>query len=145
MLPMFLIVTTAFTSTFLEDDELADQLGIILTMFLTAVAFQIVVSTMIPEKPYLTAIDWYIIISFVLLTVQAAAAVSGTGFGNNHDPIVPYLYHEKNMVHVVAICLWVAPHTALLVFFPMVSRWMRVEWKNIIHVNTQTKQQRGAC
>ena len=144
-LPMFLIVATAFTSTFLGEDQLGDQLGIILTMFLTAVAFQFVVSSSIPEKPYLTMVDKYIIFSFMLLAVQAGAAVSGTGFGNSEDPVVPYLYHHAATVHTIAIWVWVLPHFVVLVFFRVVSNLMRVEWADVIRVNIQSKQQTGSC
>eukprot|EP01048_Picozoa_sp_COSAG05_P011655 COSAG05_NODE_1114_length_5840_cov_2.676886_2_plen_77_part_00 len=41
---------------FLGTDQLADRLSIILTMFLTAVAFQFVLSTMLPSKSYLTMV-----------------------------------------------------------------------------------------
>eukprot|EP01047_Picozoa_sp_COSAG01_P090425 COSAG01_NODE_22271_length_863_cov_1.274869_1_plen_55_part_00 len=39
----------------------ADQLSIILTMFLTAVAFQFVLSSNLPNKPYMTWTDRYIV------------------------------------------------------------------------------------
>ena len=51
ILPMCLIVTTSWSHMFISQTELADQLTIILTMLLTAVAFQFAIQQILPEKP----------------------------------------------------------------------------------------------
>ena len=45
----------------ISQDEVADKLAIIQTMFLTAVAFQFVLQQDLPNKPYSTWIDRYIV------------------------------------------------------------------------------------
>eukprot|EP01047_Picozoa_sp_COSAG01_P105846 COSAG01_NODE_35013_length_538_cov_1.514806_1_plen_97_part_10 len=92
----FLQVLTAFGSMFLNTNELSDRLSIILTMFLTAVAFQFVVSSQLPEKAYLTIVDKYIISSFVLLFMQALFACSATGFVDDDHPAEPFLMEHSN-------------------------------------------------
>jgi hypothetical protein len=57
---MFIIVTTSWSHMFIGSEELADKLTIILTMLLTAVAFQFAVSQGLPDKPYSTLIDLYV-------------------------------------------------------------------------------------
>ena len=47
-------------------------------MFLTAVAFQYAVAAQLPQKPYLTWTDKYIVLAFLILFLQAVFAVLST-------------------------------------------------------------------
>eukprot|EP01083_Nonionella_stella_P185703 677770_1 len=75
MVYMWSIYLLAFVSTastlfaFALDpvEDLADRLGFVVTLLLTAVAFQFVVTSELPKLPYLTVLDEYIVSSFIFL------------------------------------------------------------------------------
>lgn len=68
--PVFIIVTMSWSHMCLEEEQLADKLSIILTMLLTAVAFQVAMMQMLPEKPYSTLVDSTSFALFVELSTQ---------------------------------------------------------------------------
>eukprot|EP01083_Nonionella_stella_P025911 71345_1 len=77
---LFIAVTAgAALLTFTLDpiDDLPDRYGFVVTLLLTAVAFQFVVTSTLPNLPYLTFLDWYIFVSFMFLgLVMLMAAVT---------------------------------------------------------------------
>jgi len=77
VLPMFIIVGSAFSSMFLDKHELADQLSIILTMLLTAVAFQFAVQQSLPLKPYSTWTDICKRIAIYLTAIYLKVPLNG--------------------------------------------------------------------
>ena len=51
-------------------ENLNDRMAINLTMLLTAMAFKWVLSDMLPKVPYLTVMEKYVVMTFMLLFVQ---------------------------------------------------------------------------
>ena len=78
---MMIGLTLLCLGTFLvPEEDLADRLGIILTLVLTAVAFKFVVADSIPKLGYNTYIDIFLLLNFGLLFMMTAACV-GTNLG----------------------------------------------------------------
>ncbi len=71
VIPLFIIVGLAFVSFALPLTQLNDRLSVILTMVLTSVAFKYVVAGYLPKVSYLTLLDKYVLISFVVLGITA--------------------------------------------------------------------------
>ena len=69
-------------------DGLADRYGFLVTLLLTAVAFQFVLSAEMPNVPYLTVLDKYIICSFCYLFILMImmAIIPSVGDRYNHEP-----------------------------------------------------------
>ena len=69
-------------------DGLSDRFGYLVTLLLTAVAFQFVISTEMPNVPYLTILDSYIIASFCFLFILMImiAIIPSIGDRYNHVP-----------------------------------------------------------
>ena len=79
---MVLFITTAcsFLSFTMDlDDSVADIYGLGITLLLTATAFQFVIATYLPNLPYLTIIDIYIISCFItifgVIVITAISAI----------------------------------------------------------------------
>ena len=51
-------------------EKIPDRLMVSITMALTAMAFKVVISEKLPNLPYLTLLDWYLITTFILITVS---------------------------------------------------------------------------
>jgi hypothetical protein len=94
------IVSFAFTSWGLHPGDVADRLGVDLTLVLTLVAFRLVLVSMLPKTSYLTWLDMYVMGTFVFLTVITVI-----------HAIFPYTYFMK--IELSAITLppdgWPAP------------------------------------
>ena len=60
ILMMMLMSTSSLFIFALKQDDAGDRLGAITTMFLTKVAFQFALTTMLPRLSYLTVLDKYI-------------------------------------------------------------------------------------
>ena len=68
----------------IEGGEGGDRLGICMVMVLTAIAFLQVVTSKLPNVPYLTFLDWYIYLSFLFLVAVTLETA-----------IVHAIYHEE--------------------------------------------------
>ena len=66
-------------------DDLSDRFGLTVTLLLTAVAFQFVVSSELPQLPYLTLLDEYIIMSFIFLFIVMVMVGLIPLTGNRYD------------------------------------------------------------
>mmetsp|Transcript_7568 Transcript_7568/g.14266 ORF Transcript_7568/g.14266 Transcript_7568/m.14266 type:complete len:650 (+) Transcript_7568:457-2406(+) len=70
MFIFFLLEVLVFTAYGVQRDNIGDRMAINLTLVLTAVAFKYVVKEEIPNVPYLTILDKYILIGFFMMCVQ---------------------------------------------------------------------------
>jgi len=84
-LPTLLLTAMAISTFAVPATDVADRLSVILTLVLTAVAFKFVVSQSLPNIPYNTFLDWYVLISFLLLML-IVIDVSVVGFLIPHAP-----------------------------------------------------------
>jgi len=64
-LMIFIITLSSFMANSLDDA--ANKYDLLLTLLLTDVAFQFVISTFIPNLPYLTILDYYAIVSVIVI------------------------------------------------------------------------------
>ena len=73
---MMLMMSTSSLFVFtLDMDSAGDRLAAILTIFLTKMAFQLVLTTMLPNLSYRTITDWYVISCMIFsfsIMVQAS-------------------------------------------------------------------------
>ena len=76
-LPTFMLTLMSVATFAVPAGDVADRLGVILTLVLTSVAFKFIVAQSLPKIPYNTCLDWYVLISFVILSaiVTNCAAV----------------------------------------------------------------------
>ena len=65
-----LIIILAFPAFGCTIDSLGDRMGINLTMLLTAMAFKWYLNDQLPNVPYLTVMEKYLVLAFVVLFVQ---------------------------------------------------------------------------
>lgn len=72
---MFLIVSLAFTMFALPVVQLADRLNVVMTLVLSAVAFKLLCAEQLPELPYLTALDRYVLWGLAVLCLMALECV----------------------------------------------------------------------
>jgi len=64
LIPVFLIVTSAFVCFSFDPQEHEARLAITVTIFLIIIAYQYVVTSMLPKSSYTTYLDKYVILSF---------------------------------------------------------------------------------
>ena len=84
VLLMFLITSLSFVSFSIESSEVGERLGVCLTLLLTAVAFNFVVSGSLPPVSYLTLLDKYVLGCLLFIfTVTIDISVGGSGWISN--------------------------------------------------------------
>ncbi len=64
---MACISLLGLTSFALTEDDLGDRLNLLITLILTAVAFGVIVTASLPNVPYLTYLDKYILCQYMFL------------------------------------------------------------------------------
>lgn len=103
-----LITATGF-SMFAMDaaEDLADRLATAFTLLLTAVAFMFVIESKLPSVPYLTALDYYTICSFVFLLFLAGYSALATNMYVWFNTTIEEV--EAGMMYVMA-GLWIFYH-----------------------------------
>lgn len=70
-------------------ESVGDRVSVVLTLLLTAVAFKLVLTSILPMVPYNTVIDIYLIMSLLSLGISALFVIipgSLVGEGNDDDP-----------------------------------------------------------
>jgi len=67
VVPLFLIVMLSMCAFALPVSDLSDRMSVVLTLVLTSVAFKYVVAGYLPKMSYMTFLDKYVLISFVML------------------------------------------------------------------------------
>lgn len=64
-----MLLISSFILSAWSCEEVGDRLGVDFTLLLTAVAFKLVLVTMLPPVSYLTEMDWYVMLCLALLGV----------------------------------------------------------------------------
>ena len=90
--------TSLFTFT-LDKDDAGDKLAYSSTIFLTKVAFQFALSTMLPSLSYLTILDKYIlacmVFSFsVMLQIALCSLINVQEFSEINNEIIMVMRYE---------------------------------------------------
>eukprot|EP00466_Bigelowiella_natans_P014305 jgi/Bigna1/85243/estExt_fgenesh1_pg.C_30049 len=70
-MPLLSIMVISFGVFILDLDALGERLGLVITNMLTMVAIKWVLEARLPSVPYLTLADWYIMLCFFLMVLQA--------------------------------------------------------------------------
>eukprot|EP01083_Nonionella_stella_P203738 743192_1 len=105
---MFLTTAGAFLVFTMGEDAIADQYGLLVTLLLAAVAVQFVVGTYVPNLPYLTYLDYYVLISFVMVFVVGLAVALLAIFeaGNDTEGIVAIVLGISFLLMQVIFFIW---------------------------------------
>jgi len=72
-MPLLSIMVISFGVFILDLDALGERLGLVITNMLTMVAIKWVLEARLPSVPYLTLADWYIMLCFFLMVLQAVS------------------------------------------------------------------------
>ena len=75
MFLMFVSTVASFLVFTMDTDSLADKYGLLVTLLLAAVAIQFVVSTYVPNLPYYTFLDWYVVCCFAITFIVGIVVV----------------------------------------------------------------------
>ena len=67
----------------MEPDNIGDRLSTNFTLILTIVAFKLVLAQSLPKVAYNTLIDWYMIASFVTLTINCVVCCVPSFYGSS--------------------------------------------------------------
>merc|ERR1719350_2125154 len=95
MLPIALITAASLVSFFIDLDDGAERLAYAFTAVLTAVVFQLAIYADLPDIPYMTNIDWYILGCFIfMLFVVAQTGIFTFLNGRATDEFNPIGDHE---------------------------------------------------
>ncbi|XP_012944007.1 uncharacterized protein LOC106013283 [Aplysia californica] len=102
-----------------------DRLGVTMTLFLTAVAFKLVVKTTLPPVSYLTYLDLYVVFTLIYLALQAAENAIMTHLAKFRDRDSVLFYDE--VAQSVLIGLLMLFHAAFIVYIQLTAMARRRE------------------
>lgn len=89
---MFLITSTTFLIWRIDVEDVADRFSLDFTLLLTIVAFKLVQAGLIPAVSYLTILDNYTFLNFVVLLLASSCHCIGSlGVGDRVDKILGYV------------------------------------------------------
>lgn len=80
---IFLIVLLSITTWSINPTIVGERLAVTLTLVLSLVAFKVAISTTIPKVPYLTYLDYYLILASTSLSLVAAENAICAHIGDN--------------------------------------------------------------
>merc|ERR1712113_218373 len=99
---MALISGLTLCSFAVEEVDLGERLAIIITLLLTSVAYQSNVFITLPNVPYLTLLDKYIVTSFVFMTmVTIETAILGSAHYLDDD-----IHSKCNCICWISYCVF---------------------------------------
>ena len=84
VVPMILIVVCCYASLAVPKDEVADRLSVSVTLMLATVAFKFVITNILPPVSYLTWMDRYITINFVVIALFVAENATAWYFDHEY-------------------------------------------------------------
>ena len=110
----------------MEPDNLGDRLSTMFTLILTVVAFKLVLAQNLPKVAYNTLIDWYMMASFMSLTITCGVCV------------IPSLYDdEDDQHHANRVALYFSAILVVATILFWCSMVLRVKWT---HSSQGTKE-----
>ena len=117
-------VATLFAFSMDPVDDLTDRIGHVVTLLLTAVAFQFVISTEMPKLPYSTLLDEYITASFTYLLFVMFLVALVPLFGDRYE--YDATDKQDSIKRADRICMFVAIGCIVIAHFVYFVRvWMR--------------------
>ena len=130
--PNFLIGLGCGTTFVVESGELADRLGVLITLMLASVAFRFVVSTMLPRVTYLTIMDGYLLLSFIsIIALICENTIVGIPNAFSQDAVVAFDYSFAVGFYI----FWGAIHSlfAITLIWP---EFGRVGWRAMYDIDS---------
>lgn len=120
----FLIVMISLSVYVIDAQDFASRLGILETNLLTAVAFKFVINSWVPNVSYLTLLDKYIILTFVIIFAIVVASFT-MHFLNEDDA-----NKLNNIFTYTTASLWIFVHLMIIIsyYFQLLTpSWAYVE------------------
>jgi len=136
--PNFLIVVGSLSAFVIVPSDVGDRLSVTVTLMLAAVAFRFVVSSMLPKVAYLTLMDYYLLIGFVMLVILIGEnAINGI----NGIPLHIQYYVDYAFIATFSI-IWILLHiVALLVVLD--KNLFRIPWKTVDAIDKKEDEEEG--
>ncbi|RUS78579.1 hypothetical protein EGW08_013647, partial [Elysia chlorotica] len=113
---VFLILALTFT-LLAVDPTSVDRLSIIMTLFLTSVAFQLVVRSHLPKISYLTYLDIYVVFAIVYLFLQGAESALMIHLSDFRDKDQVRRYDEISQACLIAFLIFF--HLVFLIYIEL--------------------------
>jgi len=88
---LIMIVLMSLSTCAMDPNELPDRTGVVVTLFLAAVAFNFVIGTQLPKISYNTRLDEYLLVTYVIITVSVL------------ENVLSYQFYDRIPDHDLAI------------------------------------------
>ena len=75
IIPLVLIVMMSWVVFWIDPSEAGSQIGVAMTAMLTLIAYRFAVGTLLPKVSYLTRMDWFILLSTLLVFASMVEVV----------------------------------------------------------------------
>lgn len=86
MAPMVVLTGLSLSACSLDaENEITDRLVVLITILLTIVSFHFIIATELPNVPYLTFIDKYILAAYLFLALNCIETAFGKYIGEEND------------------------------------------------------------
>ena len=107
MVPVMLINVLTAGAFAIPYEDLADRLSVSVTMVLTSVAFKLHLATLLPALSYLTALDYFVIVSFVFGVLVALENIVAQKFWTKEqDALAATAFLGALAAGTVALVAW---------------------------------------
>ncbi|XP_045190324.2 gamma-aminobutyric acid receptor subunit beta-like isoform X1 [Mercenaria mercenaria] len=130
---MLLIISLTFAA-FTIDFNSADRITVTITLFLTAVAFKLVVKQSLPTISYLTYLDVYVIAALIFLGLQAAQNATMNALGHFMIKGEVQYYDKWSMVLMAIILIVFHIFFALFIYRTASKRRRIMEEKDRMYI-----------
>ncbi len=121
-LPTFVFITASHASLLQTDMELSDRLGVTLTLLLTVVAMQFLITK--PAISYLTYLDMYINVALFFMFAMILENVLATTYISND-----HVEQFDTIFGLVSISLWIAMHVHIIYWYTTMATIPEAEMK----------------
>jgi len=101
ILPLMLLNFFTLTVFFMESTDFSGKLGIIVTILLALFAFTFSIRSSLPQVPYITLLEYHVILALVVLFIQGIAAVVEYLTEDNVSLMTKYIAGGLDLVIVV--------------------------------------------
>ncbi len=101
IIPLILIVMMSWAVFWIEPDDASTQMGVAVTAMLTLIAYQFVIDSDVPELPYLTRIDAFILMSSFLVFLSLIEVLVTTKFASRGRAELAHAIDRR--------CRWIFP------------------------------------
>mmetsp|Transcript_14277 Transcript_14277/g.38485 ORF Transcript_14277/g.38485 Transcript_14277/m.38485 type:complete len:275 (+) Transcript_14277:3-827(+) len=127
ILVVWATVGMSYTIYSIDPADVADRMAITTTLLLTLVAFKFTFVADMPKKAYLTWMDKYLVVAFIIVVLQAAEVFWSAHLAKKH-PDSPYLDLLEWWSQVGLYGSWTAFHAFLFFFYRLLyPSWEKVK------------------